>query len=334
MISATLGEGNKGADHILRKPKDKKQSWIQRSFYEIQSWMGQIFLQKTLGYTFYISERDEAGARVLEELKDKGINLVANTLAQSADHIDSFFKMLCIELAFYIGCLNLREQLAQMGEPISFPLPVASNERRHSFKGLYDICLALTMKQKIVGNEGNADSKDLVIVTGANQGGKSTFLRSIGLVQLMMQCGMFVPAESFCSNVCDGLFTHHKREEDATMTSGKLDEELSRMSDIVDNLTSNSMLLLNESFAATNERESAEIARQIISALLEKRIKIFFVTHGYEFAHGFYDKKMENIIFLRAERQTDGGRTFRLIEGEPLQTSYGEDLYREIFGTD
>ena len=285
-------------------------------------------------YTFNIHPRDESGARALSELRDRGINLVANALAQSTDHILSFFNMLRTELAFYVGCLNLHEQLAQMGEPISFPLPVASGERRHSFKGLYDVCLALTMKQKIVGNDVNADNKDLVIITGANQGGKSTFLRSIGLAQLMMQCGMFVPAESFCSNVCDGLFTHYKREEDATMKSGKLDEELSRMSDIVDNITSNSMVLFNESFAATNEREGSEIARQIICALLEKRIKVFFVTHLYEFAHGFYDKKMENAIFLRAERQADGGRTFKLIEGEPLQTSYGEDLYNRIFGTD
>ena len=47
------------------------------------------------------------GSKALSELKDRGINLVANALAQSADHIDSFFKMLRIELAFYIGCLNL-----------------------------------------------------------------------------------------------------------------------------------------------------------------------------------------------------------------------------------
>jgi DNA mismatch repair ATPase MutS len=117
------------------------------------------------------------------------------------------------------------------------------------------------------------------------------------------------------------------------MKSGKLDEELNRMSDIVDQLTPNSTVLFSESFAATNEREGSEIARQIISALLEKSIKVFFVTHLYEFAHGFYDKKMENAIFLRAERQPDGGRTFKLSEGEPLQTSYGEDLYNKIFNS-
>jgi DNA mismatch repair ATPase MutS len=146
-----------------------------------------------------------------------------------------------------------------------------------------------------------------------------------------MQSGMFVPAESFSANVCQGIFTHYKREEDPTMKSGKLDEELSRMSEIVDNLKSDWLLLCNESFAATNEREGSEIARQIITAIWEKQIKVLFVTHLYELAHGLYQNKIESALFLRAERQLDGERTFKLIEGEPLQTSYGEDLYHRIF---
>jgi DNA mismatch repair ATPase MutS len=320
LISAELGQGNKGTKYVLRQPPGKRQNWIER-----------ILAEKPSTFGFTIDDRDESGAQALSDLKDRGINLVANALGQSTDHVLSFFTMLRTELAFYLGCLNLHAHLAQLGEPICFPRPLAPGERRHAFQGLYDVCLALTMKQSIVGNDVHADSKDLVIITGANQGGKSTFLRSIGLAQLMMQCGMFVPAESFCANVCENLFTHYKRKEDASMKSGKLDEELSRMSDIVDNITSDSMLLFNESFAATNEREGSEIAQQIICALLEKRIKVFFVTHLYEFAHGFYGKKMENALFLRADRQTDGKRTFKLLEGEPLETSYGEDLYHRIF---
>ena len=100
------------------------------------------------------------------------------------------------------------------------------------------------------------NDKNLVIITGANKGGKSTFLRSIGLSQLMMQSGMFVPARSFTANICRSLFTHFKKEEDSGMKSGKLDEELNRMSKIIDHLnTANSLLLFNESFAATNERK-------------------------------------------------------------------------------
>ena len=143
---------------------------------------------------------------------------------------------------------------------------------------------------------------------------------------------MFVAAESFSADLCRGLFTHYKREEDATMKSGKFDEELSRMSDIVNALTPHSMLLFNESFAATNEREGSEIARQIVRALMETSAKVFFVTHLYEFAHGLSEQKMDNALFLRAERHADGRRTFKLLEGEPLQTSFGADLYEEIFG--
>jgi DNA mismatch repair ATPase MutS len=341
LISAELGKGNKGVGYVLRGLQHIKQSWVERIIAgyilpklqdDKHPWLKRIFGQKTPAYTFYLHPRDEAGAKALTELRDRGIHLVANALAQSADHIRGFFTMLRTELAFYVGCLNLHERLARKGAPITFPVPVTAGERVHSFKGLYDVCLTLSMKQRVVGNDVNADGKKLVMITGANQGGKSTFLRSIGLAQLMMQCGMFTPAESFSSDVCDGLFTHYKREEDVAMKSGKLDEELKRMSDIVDNMTSNPLLLFNESFAATNEREGSEIAGQIIGALLEKGFKIFFVTHLYEFAHSFHEKRMQNDVFLRAERRADGGRTFKLVEGEPLQSSFGEDLYNEVFG--
>ena len=321
LISAELGRGNEGQAYVLRKSPDKA------------GWLKKAITRQPPSYTLTIHPRDDAGARALEDLRNRGINLVANAVAQSAEHIDSFLKLLRVELAFYIGCLNLSEALTQLEASFSFPEPEPLTQRQHSFTGLYDICLALTMQQKIIGNDVKADGKALFIITGANQGGKSTALRSIGLAQLMMQSGMFVPAESFRVNLCAGLFTHYRRREDASMTSGKLDEELGRMSTIVDQITPHSMILFNESFAATNEREGSEIARQITSALLEKQVKIFFVTHQYEFAHGFYAQKLPNAIFLRAGRQTGGGRTFKLSVGEPLQTSYGEDLYHKVFSS-
>ena len=323
LLSARLGEGNESIDFALRLRHDKRPNCFKR-----------IFRRRGWPFTVRIHERDEAGSRALAELRNRGIDLVANALAQSADHILNFFDMLRTELAFYIGCLNLHDKLVSMGAPTSFPQPMAAGTREHHCRGLYDVCLALMMGRSVVGNDLHADGKNLIIITGANQGGKSCFLRGVGLAQLMMQCGMFIAAESFSAELCAGLFTHFKREEDATMKSGKLDEELGRMSDIVDFLAPNSMLFFNESFAATNEREGSEIARQIVRALLEQHIKVFFVTHLYEFAHGFFDREMEEALFLRAERTADGTRTFKLVEGEPMQTSYGEDLYYEIFEAD
>jgi DNA mismatch repair ATPase MutS len=115
------------------------------------------------------------------------------------------------------------------------------------------------------------------------------------------------------------------------MHSGKLDEELSRMSTVVDALTADSMILFNESFAATNEREGSEIAGNIINALHQKRIKMFLVTHLYEFAHAYTGTRAKGVVFLRAEREEDGARTFKLVLAEPLRTSYGQDLYSNIF---
>jgi DNA mismatch repair ATPase MutS len=127
------------------------------------------------------------------------------------------------------------------------------------------------------------------------------------------------------------VFTHYRRKEDISMRSGKLDEELSRMSVIVDHVQPNALVLFNESFSATNEREGSEIARQITSALLEQNIRVFFVTHMYEFSHYYYEQHLEYSTFLRAERKSGGRRTFKLSVGEPLSTSFGEDVYNAIF---
>ena len=320
MVSAQLGRGLKGANYVLRQPNKPTGNWFTR-----------IFAERPPAYSLYLAPRDESGAQAMNDLRNRGIGLAADALAKSAERILSFFRMLQAELAFYIGCVNLRERLTELGVPLSFPLATALGPARFSCRDLCDVCLALSMNKRPVGNDVDADDKDLIVVTGANQGGKTTFLRSVGLAQLMMQCGMFAPAANLQANIVDGLFTHYKREEDATMKSGKFDEELSRMNDIVNVMTPHAMVLFNELFAATNEREGSEIARQIVTALLEKKLKIVFVSHQYEFAHGFFQRGMNSAIFLRADRQEDGRRTFKLIEGEPLATSFGEDLYRQIF---
>jgi len=323
LISARLGPGNVGTSQTLHEVPEDHRPWWRR-----------LWARRARAYSFRLSDRDEAGARALSEIRDRGIHLVAGALARSADHVEQFFHNLCTELAFYVGCLNLHEQLTALGEPTCFPRPLPLGQRRLNCRGLYDPCLAVQLRRYVVGNAAYAENQPLVIITGANQGGKSVFLRSIGLGQLMMQGGMFVGAESFEAEVCGSLITHYRREEDATLKSGKLDEELSRLSEIVDHLTPNALLLLNESFAATNEREGSEIARQVIAALLEKGMKVYFVTHLHSFARGCFERPPAPALFLRAERREDGSRTFRLLEGAPLPTSHGRDLYQRIFALD
>lgn len=323
LLGAELGKANKGSRYVLHRTPWRRRSWRQ--------WLTGLFAERPPGYTFELHPRDEAGTKALSDLRNRGISLAADALGQAADHVGDFFGALRAELAFYVGCLNLHERLHAKGEPTCMPSAAPAEEQRLSFRGLYDVSLALTVDRRVVGNDADADGKGLVVVTGANTGGKSTFLRSIGLAQLMMQSGMFVPATSFSANLCAGLFTHYKREEDVSLQSGKLDEELHRMSEIIDHIAPRSLLLSNESFSSTNEREGSEIARQVFSALLAQTVRVVCVTHLYELAHGFYENLRNDALFLRAGRNADGTRTFRLQEGEPLPTSYGADLYNRIF---
>jgi DNA mismatch repair ATPase MutS len=323
LISARLGRSGDGVDHVLRVPHADRRSLLER-----------VLRRGPPQYSFRIADRDEAGARILSDLRSRGANRVANALAQSTDHIFGFFEILRAELGFYLGCLNLHAALRALDVPVCFPAPRDRKTAALQFRGLCDPCLALSAGQGVTGNNVDATGKELLVVTGANQGGKSTFLRSLGLAQLMLQSGMFVTAESFEASVCTGLFTHFRREEDARMESGKLDEELSRMSDIVDDLSHGAVVLFNESFSSTNEREGSEIAWQVVRALLDKGVRVHFVTHLHTFARAAFRRCDEVGLSLVAERKEDGTRTFRMVEGEPGETSHGEDLYRKVFGPD
>jgi hypothetical protein len=325
LIGAGLGRGNGSGDLVLLEPQPGgREPWLARLLDRL-GWRR----RETHGLT--IDPADEVGAKALAGLRDRGLALAAGTLGESADHIRGFLDNLRRELAFYVGCLNLRERLASVGMPTVTPTPAASEVHGLAFKRLCNPVLALTIAGRVVGNDAAADGRDLIIVTGANQGGKSTFLRSLGLAQLMMQCGLFVVAEAFSASITGGIATHFRREEDAGMDSGKLDDELARMSVIVDHVEPHMMILLNESFAATNEREGSEIAHQIVSALTDRRIRVVCVTHFHELARRVRVAGDDRVLFLRAERRDDGTRSFAIVEGEPLSTSFGDDLYDEIF---
>jgi DNA mismatch repair ATPase MutS len=148
----------------------------------------------------------------------------------------------------------------------------------------------------------------------------------------MMQCGLFVTAQSYRASSDAGIFTHFTREEDPGMASGRLDDELRRMSGIAGQLTPRSLILFNESFAGTNEHEGSEIGYQIVRALLDADVRIFFVTHRFSFADRIRRHPVRSSLFLRAERSPDGRRTYKLAVKDPLPTSYGEDLYYQLGG--
>ena len=157
-----------------------------------------------------------------------------------------------------------------------------------------------------MGNDLNAGGKALVVVTGANRGGETTFLRSVGLAHLMMQCGMFVAAVSFSAAVCRRVFTHFRRDEDRSMAGGKLEEELARMSSIISGVSPGCLLLCNEPFASTNEREGSDIGRQVFLPLARAGVRVVVVTHLVDLAESLYEQRPGYVLFLPRPKAKPG----------------------------
>ncbi len=317
-MSAHLGRANKGTGYVLhRAPAPGRRGRLSR--------------RSETGYGFTVRDDDDKRLKALDELKARGIVLVADALAHSVESVVSFFSSLRSEMAFYVGCLNLRSALATKGEPICTPTPMPAESPWRQATGLYDPGLSLRMNGPVVGNDLSAEGKALVVVTGANRGGKTTFLRSVGLAHLMMQCGMFVAATSFSAGVRGHVFTHFRRDEDRSMTGGKLEEELARMSSLISHMSPGCLLLCNEPFASTNEREGSDIGRQVFLPLASVGVKVVVVTHLTDFAQSLYEEHLSYVLFLRAPRQTEV-QQFQIREGAPEPSAYGEDVYKQIFG--
>ncbi len=282
-------------------------------------------------YMVTLAERDEAGASALRNMRDFSLNDLADTLEHSARHVQGYLHRLHRETAFYMGAVNVKHALERLDVATCFPEPVEDATPVLTFTSLCDAGLALRGQAAPVEVDLEADGLGLIVVTGANSGGKTTFLRSVGLAQLLTQAGLPVAARSLRTSPAGQILTHFKREEDASLTSGKLDEELARMSSLVPDLVPGSLILFNESFASTSEQEGSEIARNIVLALTRRGIRVIYVTHMFQLAKGVWDMHDETHGFLRTTLTSAGRPTYHLHVGAPQPRSNGIEMYDRVF---
>lgn len=326
-LSASIGTGLSMSSLVLRNivdSKSDKKGFLRNAAAKLGSFYKDWF---------YIKEVTLVGddQNLLEDIahiKDSVLGTMMQFFQRFLEKNEHFFKQLYCQTAFLMGAANLYRRARGMNVDCCFPMVVT--RKNISFSDLVELSLAMSNRRCPVANSLSARDKHLLVVTGANQGGKSTYLRSIGIAQIMLQCGMFVSAKGFSAGLYSNVFTHFTRREDSAMNSGRLDEELGRMERIIDHITPDSVLFLNESFATTTEKEGSIIAGDITTALYERGIRVMMVTHLLAFAQSCYAKNLEHAIFLSAEREKDGRRTYRMIEQEPELTSYGLDLYDEV----
>ncbi|MFP4201119.1 MAG: MutS-related protein, partial [Clostridia bacterium] len=329
LVSVNLGFGSRDSEYVLRERTRRRWGVLETLIRRARRF---LFGGDNSSHLFRIDARDQGSNEALMHFQRRAMSQVANTLARACEHLMTFLDALHVQLAFYVGCINLAESLDRAGYALAFPTIHGCEESVLDARDLYDPALALTARGRVVANDLRAGGSCLIIITGANRGGKTTFLRSVGLAQVMMQSGMFVAASSFSCNLTRGVFTHFRREEDAAMRSGKLDEELSRMDSMLDHLRPGSVVLMNESFASTNEWEGSAIAGELLQGLRGANVMVFFVTHLLHLAHALHRAGDEDVLFLRAVPNDDGSRSYKISEGPPQSGGFARDIYAELFG--
>lgn len=198
----------------------------------------------------------------IEYLEEFTLRHILKIFQPYLSEIMLFYSHFTEEIAFYVGVINFMKRMEELYITLVMPEPQQTGTKDTEFKNLYELSMAVYMQKKPVGNDISLKDNKLVIVTGANQGGKSTFLRSYGIAQVLMQCGMPVTAERFSAPVYSQVFTHFTRREDEQLNSGRLQAELERMAKMVSAAKPHSLFLLNESFCQYNgERRVTNIWR-------------------------------------------------------------------------
>ena len=244
-----------------------------------------------------------------------------------------FLLNLVPEIEFLVKGTLLLRYLKSKGLPLCTP-EIKTDETMFRAYGLYNPCVAVKVEDEIVPNDLEFDRENALIyvLTGPNRGGKSVITCAMGLAQAMMQLGMFVPAERATLSVADGIFTHFPTGADDTIDKGRLGEECARLRDIFGEVTSKSLVLLDESLSSTGSYEASYIAAEVLAGFSRVGCRCLFSTHLHELA-----SEIDNINARTAPEGgavidtlvagiEEGKRSFKIYRMKPDGKSYARDI--------
>lgn len=282
----------------------------------------------------------------LRKVLDDVIRPINRALAAYTRVNSRLLRAIESEIAFYVGAAQMIAKLRGQGLAMCKPTLLPPEERRLDVRGMVNLDLALRLSRQqpggdlgsqIVGNDACFDDQGRIhVLTGPNRGGKTTWMGAIGLLHVLAQSGLYVPATAAALSPVDAICLHFPVEEDPDMESGRLGEEAKRLRDIFSRATAHSLILMNESLASTSATESYFLARDVLRCLRILGARAVFVTHLHELAvdcDSINDavagaSRVQSLISEVEEDESGVRRTYRVLAAPPRGQSYAREIAR------
>jgi DNA mismatch repair protein MutS len=259
---------------------------VQETFARFQQGRVRSYLVKLLD----IAEMDHVEARILElvaRLHPEVFGALADYCARHGDYLDATVATFDREVQFYLAYLELIGRFRAVGLPFCYP-EVSARSKALTVRQTFDIAQAnklVPQEGTVVGNDLDlSEAERVFVVSGPNNGGKTTFARTFGQLHYLAGLGLLVPGSEARLFLPDRIYTHFEREEDIETLRGKFDDELVRVHDILERATSDSVIVMNESFNSTSLHDALFVGSEVIRRILELGALAVYVTFVDEIA--------------------------------------------------